>query len=293
MKPGKNNSTRFSRRQFIGMLTVTGLSACTPYIHSPSRYTDIHFLDVGYGDAVLVRRNGIAVMIDGGYSVWTSCLLNEFLRLDIDRLAAVIVTHPHPDHIGGVYGVLASGFPVDKVYGAFPLSHHEMPSGFRKLFESGSLTYTQCRRNDMIHAGNSLDFSVLHPDIIVSDMNDSSLVVTLETAAGSVLFGADIGPAAQHELTQLYGERLKSCVLKCPHHGGSSDPEFIRMVQPELVYVSVGINPYGNPAEETLKRYRDTGARILRSDRDGSLAIRLDDRGKITFQRLNVPCGTR
>ncbi|MBN1355718.1 MBL fold metallo-hydrolase [bacterium] len=281
------------RRRFFGAFAaVLILTGCQPAFQRESGGWDVLFLDVGYGDAAIVSRPPVSVLIDGGYSVWTSCLLDTFRALHIDRLDAVIVTHPHPDHLGGVYGVMASGFPCIRIYGAFPLEHPENPPGFRKLFESGEHEYIQCRRGDRIDVGGVLTFRVLHPDMPGPDLNDSSMVTLMEFCTGNILFAADIGPAAQRDLLRVFGDGLRSGILKCPHHGGVSDPDFIRSVRPDIAVISVGVNPYGNPAPETLEILGQTGAKIIRSDRDGSLRVHCGNGGKISLRKWNVPCGT-
>jgi len=78
------------------------------------------------------------------------------------------------------------------------------------------------------------------------------------------------------------GADLKSIILKAPHHGSSSSSteEFIKAVNPEVAVFSVGYNnPFRHPNKKVLARYRDAGAKIYRTDRDGLIEIESDGRG--------------
>lgn len=95
------------------------------------------------------------------------------------------------------------------------------------------------------------------------------------SGGASALFTGDIEIEAEENLIFL-GNRIKSDILKVPHHGGrtSSSEGFLRAVKPEISVVSAGKNnPFNHPHEETVERYRDAGARLFRTDADGAVTI--------------------
>jgi competence protein ComEC len=118
--------------------------------------------------------------------------------------------------------------------------------------------------------------------------NDRSLVLSLAFGGHQVLFGGDIERAAEGRLLALETERLRSTILKVPHHGSrtSSTAAFVAAVRPTLAVVSAGFrNPFGFPHPEVLRRYAAAGCRVLRTDADGAISLRIDADGNIAAQR--------
>ena len=108
--------------------------------------------------------------------------------------------------------------------------------------------------------------------------NDQSMVLKITMGSQSFLLPADIGSAAE---AGLLAERadVRAQVLKSPHHGSrtSSSPEFLEAVRPEIVVVTTGRgNFYGLPHPDIISRYRDRGARVLRTDEEGAVRISTD-----------------
>jgi competence protein ComEC len=268
------------------------LSGCAHLSQSPHNGIDIWFFNVGYGDATLVREGTHSVLIDGGYPLVTDYLLKALKTLHIKNLEAAILTHPHPDHIGGLYGIMVSGIQVQKVISSYPLDHPEMPEGFRKFVVSANIPCEIAKRGDYLNFGDRIRFWVCNPDSLEADMNDSSLVLKLEDFGGGLLLGSDIGEKKQNELAKKFGNKLRSKILKCPHHGGYADEKFIEAVQPEIVYVSVGVNPYDNPNEDTLNRYRGIGAAVYFSGIYGTMKIMLSPDQNYSMEKFDVPRGT-
>ena len=247
------------------------LASCHRYPSEGVNRIGIVFLNVGYGDGIIVYRNEEGLLIDGGYSICTDMVLNSLRQLKIHSLCGAILTHPHPDHIGALDGVLRSGFPCSKVGGIYPLQDPANPKGFIDLILDRGIEYQVLRRGDSIDWLSGVDIDVLHPDKLVSDMNDSSMVLKVEQSFFSALLTADIGVDSQRELIGIFKHGLTSTILKSPHHGGALDPHFLEMVDPEWVFVSTGINPYGNPKKSTTKLLINSGRSIIRSDISGSV----------------------
>jgi competence protein ComEC len=110
--------------------------------------------------------------------------------------------------------------------------------------------------------------------------NDRSLVVRVESEGVSFLFPGDVGNDAEAALVKA-GERLRVDVLKVPHHGSrfSSTAEFVQTARPRLAVVCVGRgNPYRQPAEDVVARYRDAGAEVYRTDEHGAVTVTIRDR---------------
>ena len=112
--------------------------------------------------------------------------------------------------------------------------------------------------------------------------NDRGCVVKISSRFGSMLLPADIEVASEMELVDARAANLPSTVMLSPHHGSktSSSAEFLATVQPKFVVVSAGYrNRFGHPKQAIVQRYEAAGATIYRSDRDGAVTFRFDERG--------------
>ncbi|MBN1553073.1 MBL fold metallo-hydrolase [bacterium] len=286
-------STVLTRRKMLGALAAALCNASCTRIPSRSNILmDCFFLSVGYGDAILLQKNNSQILVDGGYPVFTSAVLSLLKQRNIHRLDAVILTHPHPDHIGGVFGVLDSGFSVGCVYGIYPLAHPDNPIGFQEIIHRRHIEYRVVAKGDIISAGNDLHMEVLHPDLLGTDMNENSMVLKCLEPKDFLLLTADIGLYTQKHLLSGNVQILRSRILKAPHHGGELFDPFLQAVNPEAVIISTGINPYGNPAESTVSLLEKLELQVYRTDRSGSIHVRLYENGELGITTSKVPRGT-
>jgi competence protein ComEC len=107
-----------------------------------------------------------------------------------------------------------------------------------------------------------------------SDANNDSLVLRISVGEASVLFAADAEEPAQADLLLEGPIRLQAAVLKVPHHGGgTSMPEFFRVVGAAVAVVSVGPNRYGHPVPSVLQDLAGLGTRVVRTDHSGDVTV--------------------
>jgi competence protein ComEC len=237
--------------------------------------------DVGQGDAIVLRAGpGAAVVVDAGPDPRPvdQCLR----RLGVVAVPLLVVSHPHADHLGGVEGVFRS-----RRVGAVALGPAAGPS-------AGERTVTAVTRRHHVPVirpalGWSYTVGALHLAVLGpaqgfhgtrSDANNNSLVLRVTTRGVSVLLTGDAEHEAQRALVAA-GMPLRADVLKVPHHGSAySDQAFFAAVKPRAAIVEVGTgNDYGHPNPGILAYLRRTGARVLRTDRDGDVAVLVTDRG--------------
>jgi competence protein ComEC len=236
----------------------------------------VTFLDVGQGDAAVVRSpGGAVVLIDAGPE--PDQVATDLSALGIGRLDLLVATHPHADHVAGFPAVLAR-FPVSLVVD--PGCEGESPfyEAFQRSVDAAGVAYTHPSGGTALTVGD-LRVEVLGPDACFtgtdSDANNDSLVLRISRGGDSVLFPGDSEEPAQTELLQVRPNSLVADVLKVPHHGGATSlEEFFAATHASAAVVSAGQpNPYGHPTPSVLADLRAAGMRVLRTDRLGDITV--------------------
>ncbi|MFE2421084.1 ComEC/Rec2 family competence protein [Streptomyces hokutonensis] len=234
--------------------------------------------DVGQGDAtVLAAGKGTGVVVDAGPD---PKLVDQCLRtLGITRIPLVVLTHFHADHVAGLPGVLRG-----RSVGAIETTSFEEPADqvefVRRAAEERHIPITRAVAGEQRHAG-PLSWQVLWPPPEPAPdqdgPNDASVTLLVRTAGLRLLLLGDLEPPAQQELLRSPAAALLGGVdvLKVAHHGSAyQDPDLMHRVAPRLALISCGAdNPYGHPAPSTVAALRAMGAVVLRTDRDGALAV--------------------
>lgn len=243
------------------------LAACTP-----APRPDVWFLDVGQGDAALVRLPGnVEILVDGGHE-WDTGRLRRILRsLGVDDLDVVVATHPDADHVGGIPGLLAS-FPVGTLVVGPAGSADPLEAQLHNAaVEAGVPIIEAWRGRSLMVGGARLDF--VHPlPRPRGEDNDRSLAFYLTVGNRRIFFAGD-APAQ----FALEWPPRRVDVLKVSHHGAANgtDDAVLRRLQPRYAWISVGAgNVYGHPATGVIGALEEYGAVIHRSDREGAWRYR-------------------
>lgn len=192
-------------------------------------------------------------------------------QMGVNRVDVLFLTHPDSDHIGGLPG-LASRVRIDKV--AVPFYFRSHPELSKSLHDAG-IKEEQILWLDRPLAGESgsLKFQVQLPRFMKSESeNEGSPFIRFQWGPCSAVFTGDASQEA--EAIEAAEGDWKGDLLKAGHHGSSTSTSsaWLKEVKPESVIVSCGAgNRYGHPAPDTLERIRASGAKVLRTDRDGDL----------------------
>jgi competence protein ComEC len=241
----------------------------------------IHILDVGQGDAILLRLPEGDVLIDAGPEAGEQTLCTRLDELGVDSLELLFLTHPDEDHIGGADALL-SRIPVGAIYLGGRL---EGTDSYRALDEAAravGISPIFPSAGDVIELGR-LSIRVLLPEADgLREGNAGSLVLKLLYGEFEALFTGDVGVEEESRLIALYGaEQLSSTLLKVGHHGSrtSTGEELVRAVQPKIAVISAGDeNAYGHPMGVVVSRLESADAEVLRTDREGEIVLVSDGR---------------
>ena len=281
-------STRVAAISLAVAVGALGLA----FAHRSDGSTRITVLDVGQGDSILVEGGrGARMLIDGGPDP-------DRLLIELDRrlppwdrrIDILVLTHPHEDHVAGL-AILLERYRIGRIYETGMRGPGPGYGAFaRDLAKRGAPPDATLAAGARI-ALDDLRFRVLWPDPgrvpreppdAGRGINDVSVVLLGEVAGRRMLLTGDVEDDVDPVLAARGLPPID--ILKVAHHGSAtaSTPAFLDAVRPKVAIVSAGAgNPYGHPARSTIDRLRGTGARVLRTDTDGSVEVTIDPAGQI------------
>jgi beta-lactamase superfamily II metal-dependent hydrolase len=249
-------------------------STKTPSLSS-SQNMEIHVIDVGQGDAILIEYDDTAMLIDAGDAKYGSTVTDYLQNEGIDDLDYVIGTHPHVDHIGGFKTILTT-YPIDMYIDNGESYSSKTYSTVMSMVNSQNINY------DIANEG---DIYTLSPDISVQvlssgdtdDTNEASVVLKATYNDVDILLMGDAGKDTELELLSENPTTLQNIeIIKIGHHGSysASSESFLEYTDPETAIISVGKNNnYGHPHDITLNTLQNLGILTYRTDQNGTITI--------------------
>ena len=236
----------------------------------------MHFIDVGQGDATLIGCDGEWMLIDAGDNTKGSAVQLYLKKAGVLKLKYVIGTHPDADHIGG----------MDVIITKFDCENILLPDKKSDSKEYEELIDAVNYRNYKISVPKvgekftlgSADFTVLGPISKAESNNNNSIVVKVKYKDTLFLLSGDAESEEEQEIVDS-GADLKADVYHAGHHGSntSSSSEWLNKISPEYVVISCGKgNTYGHPHREVLDEFKKLGAKVYRTDEQGSIVVSSD-----------------
>jgi competence protein ComEC len=238
----------------------------------------VHFIDVGQGDCILLDQGDTDVLIDGGTGeINIVPILKQYVNGDIEVMVA---THPHSDHIGGLTAVM-DNFKIDRIFTNGESYDTATYNNFMDKAWKETPEVDYLSRGDTFNS-DSLTFKVLNPEeSLPSDINGNSIVMELDYGNISFLFTGDTQKDSESSMIAA-GEIHQVTILKVAHHSSdtSSSPAFLNLVKPEVAIYMCGVNnTYGFPKADTLANLRAVGARVYGTDVCGTITVTTDGGG--------------
>ena len=246
----------------------------------------VTFLDVGQGDCVFLQSpSGKTLLVDGGPESASQTVLDFLDKKGVVGLDAVIASHLHADHIGGLISVI-DAYPVgvfyDPPFDAESETYYQLLDALKE--NNVTVRSPLASENSLIEWDDDVEIRILSPYGIdygrVDDFNDTSYILRVTYGSTSLLLAGDATQVAEKlALKALPNSYFKANVLKVGHHGSSDSTgtKFLSAVDPSIAIISCGLNnEYGHPDQALLDRLNKQNITIYRTDQDGSITLLLD-----------------
>jgi len=271
----------------IGILLYT-FSASVGYGKNES--ITIHFIDVGEGEAILVETdNGKNILIDTGNIISGYALVTYLQKIHVTSLDYLILTHMHPDHIGGSFFV-AQMLDVKNIRdnGEDISQDAVSPDLYDSLYHWFNTLIRKNKNWDLLNAGDSffvddVNIAVLWPPqpFPFPGSNPRSLVLMLQYNDFKILLAGDVPSYVEEELLKK-GYDLNAHVLKVGHHGhhDATSEEYVKAVSPAVSIISINKNNIrGYPSSQVIARLQKHHSDIYKTYDDGTIIIKISEKG--------------
>lgn len=243
---------------------------------------EVHFLDVGQGDATLIVSDGQTMLIDSGDDGQGTALQLYLTKQGIEKLDYLVLTHTDADHIGGA-DVIISKFDIGNVFIGDYKKETRVYRDLMQALKDRGLSYTTPAVGESFSLG-AATFTILAPNKEYSDPNNTSIVLLLKNGENSFLFSGDAQEQAEEDILEN-GISIDCDVYKVGHHGSkhSNSKEFLSAMTPDCAVISCGENnSYGHPDAEVLNNLRSMGVKVYRTDEQGTI-VAVSDGRQITW----------
>ena len=229
---------------------------------------EIHFINTGNSDSILIKDGNKAALIDGGENDDENRVVSYLRSQNVDELKYVIATHPDADHIGGLDAVV-NEIKVDNVYVSNGDANTKTYADFITAMANKGLSASV----PLLHSKFKLDKSEFEVLSVANqnDPNNNSIVLEYRNGKDKMLFMGDAGREIENSLDVSDVD-----LIKIGHHGSSnsSDPSFISSINPKYAVITCGENNrYNHPDKETMDILKNDNIKVYRTDECGDIVF--------------------
>ncbi|MBU5430104.1 MBL fold metallo-hydrolase [Kineothrix sp. MSJ-39] len=237
---------------------------------------EVHYIDVGQGNAILLKSGRHAMLVDAGNSNQGTKVQLYLTKQGVENLDYLVLTHPDADHIGGA-PVIITKYDIGQIF----LSNYEKDNQtiqkVNDAMQYKNLTAADYKVGDTFALGNA-SFTILGPVKEYADSNNASVALMVQNGNNRFLFTGDCESEAEADMVASQAD-LQADVYLAGHHGSDTASSQILMdaVSPTYAVISCGEgNSYGHPHAEVLNRFRSMGIQVFRTDEQGSVVAKSD-----------------
>ena len=267
------------------------LSAVKGEISSSSSELEVHFIDVGQAECILIKAPEKNILIDAG-DIGCEKKIKNYLRTEgVFSIDLFIITHPHSDHIGSASDILKNFPAAEVILPEIPAEYLPTTSIFENLLKTISekgCSAVYAEPGKIYELGKGAVLEILGPEGYSGDnLNNYSVISKLTYGETSFLFTGDAEEEAELLLISS-GADLSCSVLSAGHHGSSTSgcAAFLKAASPEYAAISCGYNnDYGHPHHETLSSFKEFGIKYYRTDYDGDIVFGSDGKSITVFAK--------
>ncbi len=244
---------------------------------------EVHFIDVGEGDATLIKCGDEAMLIDAGDPTQGTKVRGYLKKQNVNHLKYLLLTHSDKDHIGGAPSVV-SNIDIDEIFMCRYEKTNEVYQSLINEINFKSMTWRTPDVGEELLLGDA-KITIIAPNREYDNPNDSSIAFVIRHEEDSFIFTGDAEESAEEDILEN-GLDISAKVYKVGHHGSrsSTSQAFLDAVNPSYAVVSCGAdNDYGHPHEETLEKLKEKGVELYRTDVQGTI-VAVSDGTRITFE---------
>lgn len=238
----------------------------------------IHIIDVGQADSILITTpSSKNMLIDGGDEDSSKIIKSYLKNKKVKNLDVVVATHPDSDHIGSLDDII-DNFDVDKIYMPKQNTDSECYINLIDSCNKKNLKVNYLSKDDSFDLDNYTEIYVLSPNYITDNNNSNSIVLNISYKNNNFLFTGDCEESNEMDIINSY-ELENVDFLKVAHHGSSTSSSlaFLQETTPSIAVISCGYkNDYGHPHRSTLQNLESVGAKVFRTDVNGSMQFYSD-----------------
>ena len=249
----------------------------TPPPLSDSSNMQVHYIDVGQADSILINSNGHFMLIDAGNNDDDKLVVSYLQSQGVKKLDYIIATHPHEDHIGGMDTVVDT-FDIDNVIMPNIETTTTTYESFIDSLINKNVTAIEPKPGNTYELGESI-FTIIAPNNdYKKDLNNWSVGIKLEHGENSFIFTGDAEKASETDILNNNID-ISADVLKLGHHGSSTSntDEFLKAIKAKYAVICVGENnKYGHPHKETIEKLNKLNIEVYRTDKNGTVVATSD-----------------